>query len=304
MKQKLLLSGLGLALILNISCKKGTSDEDTSADASVNAVETAMSEAGSNATAAESAGSVGFSYNQHSISNFVDPQDSVHPFSACTYSSVRGACSSSSDTISWNGCTVAGGAVTLTGQWTEAFFGTGASTCAIPVGNGETVTRTSAGSTMTFASGAALVTDTNGGTAWDGTVIPSTGTSIVGGASSKAITIHGTHRKLTGPAGRTLFDHFVTSTGLTSTGSRAGGNRVMTGSVSVYHNLAKYTATNTFNSVTWGSANCCYPTSGNISSSFSGSVTGNTTLTFSSTCGSATFADSSGTSNVTLTQCN
>jgi hypothetical protein len=96
----------------------------------------------------------------------------------------------------------------------------------------------------------------------------------------------------------------LTSSGLTTTGTRAGGDRVISsGTVTLYHNLAKYTATNSFNSVTWGSSTCCYPTSGSVTTTFTGTKSGTGTMTFTSTCGAATYVDSTGSSNVTLTQC-
>jgi hypothetical protein len=73
--------------------------------------------------------------------------------------------------------------------------------------------------------------------------------------------------------------------------------------VTLYHNLAKYTATNSFNSVTWSSSTCCYPTSGSVTTTFTGAKSGTGTMTFTSTCGAATYVDSTGSSNVTLTQC-
>jgi hypothetical protein len=301
------LAATALVMFSTSGCGKTADDAlEGLSDSTSNTVETVMSEAGSQATASESNGAVGFSEGSSVMPDYVDPSDTVHPYAACTYSAARSACSSSSDTITFNGCTVAGGAVSVTGSSTEVFTGSGASTCTVPVATGNTVRRTSSGVTLTLAIGATLLTDTAGGTAWDGTVIPATGTLISNTAGTRTITIDGTHRKLTGPKGRTWFDHFVTSTGgLTVTGTRISPPRVVTGSARLYHNLAKYTANNTFNSVSWGSSSCCYPTAGSISSTFTGSKTGSTTLTFSNTCGAATFVDTDGTSSsVTLTQCN
>lgn len=111
-----------------------------------------------------------------------------------------------------------------------------------------------------------MTTDTVGGTAWDGTVIPNTGTSV----------------------------------------SNSGGTRAITGgTMKVYHNVLRYSAAVTFTGVQWTSSSCCYPTAGSISTTLTGSVTGTSTLSFSTTCGSATFVDTSGTSStVTLNQCN
>lgn len=297
--------------LFTFGCKKSTTDSDTesTSDSTSNTSQTAMSQAGSSSSATES-GSVGFlaedALSSYESANYVDPDQSIRPTAtACTYSSVRGSCASSADTITWGGCTVDGGSVTMTGSWTETFSGTGASTCTTPLSSGGSVTRTSSSSVMTFASGATLTTDTNGGTAWDGTSIPATGETVSNSSGTRTIVINGIHRYLKGPRGTTWFDHYITSTGLTVTGTRAAGTRSMSGNLKVYHNLLRYTAASTFNTVIWGSSSCCYPTSGNISSTLTGSLTGTTTLTFSSTCGSATYIDNSGSSSsVTLTHCN
>jgi hypothetical protein len=81
-----------------------------------------------------------------------------------------------------------------------------------------------------------------------------------------------------------------------------GIGRVVSGSVTVQHNLAKETATATFNQVAYGETGCCFPTSGSIRTTFnSGSNQGKTeTLTFSSTCGEGTLTKPDG-KNVPLT---
>jgi hypothetical protein len=166
------------------------------------------------------------------------------------------------------------------------------------------VTRTSSSEVLTFASGAKITTNTAAHTAYDGTSIPSTGVVISNTGGTRTVVIHGIHRTMTGPLGRSWFDHSITSSGLTITGTRAGGNRVVSGSSTLYHNLASYKAVHTFNSVTWGNSSCCYPTSGSISSVLTGSKTGTLGLAFSSTCGQATFTDTdASTSTVILTQC-
>jgi hypothetical protein len=121
---------------------------------------------------------------------------------------------------------------------------------------------------------------------------------------TRTVVINGIRRTMTGPLGRSWFDHSITSTGLTVTGTRAAGTRTVSGTMTMFHNLASYKATHAFNNVTWGSSSCCYPTSGSVSTSLTGTRTGNVSLDFSSTCGQATFTDTdSSTSTVTLNQC-
>ena len=159
--------------------------------------------------------------------------------------------------------------------------------------------------------------DTNGaGTGWDASVSPAptndgvTVTCATDGCTNGTLVIAGSH--LTGtvePKGRAaqqLFDHTVSTGAQGLTLSGPDGNRVVSGSVTVQHNLAKYTATATFNAVTFGDPSCCYPTSGNVTTTFSDGVhAGKTeTLTFGASCGDATLVGPNGNSAaITLTHC-
>jgi hypothetical protein len=90
--------------------------------------------------------------------------------------------------------------------------------------------------------------------------------------------------------------------------TRSGTTMVATGTVTVQHNLAKFTSTTTFDSVEYGDANCCFPTGGSVTTTFvSGPHSGGTeTLTFSSstTCGAAKLTHPDGTTaGLTLMHC-
>ena len=168
----------------------------------------------------------------------------------------------------------------------------------------------------------AITHDTNGaGTGWDGSVVPAANSKGVvigcgtnGCAVTKKLTINGSH--LTGtltPAGgqaREWWDHTVT-TGTDGISVRGTGtSRVVTGAVTVQHNLAKFTGTTSFNTVGYGQTvdgtHCCFPTSGNVTTTFThGPYAGRTEiLTFSTTCGEATLTSSDGnTSAYTLLHC-
>jgi hypothetical protein len=151
--------------------------------------------------------------------------------------------------------------------------------------------------------------DTNGaGTGWDPSVTPA---PTDGGVevSPTSLVVHGSH--LTGTItvnGRTtrIWDHTVSTEagGLTVTGTGTG--RVVHGAVTVQHNLARYTATTTFNDVGYADGACCFPTSGTLSTTFdSGADAGKTeTLAFGAVCGDATLTMASGeTESVTLEHC-
>ena len=299
---KYFISTTCVAVLISMGCSKAADSTATLSDSTSNLSQTAIAEANSQASASESSSTVGFMSEENAAGD-------IHTFSTCTFSSAIGSCSSSADALTWGGCTIDGGAATMTGGWNETFSGTGAGTCTVPIVNGETVTRTTTSSVLSGggAYGGSIITDTNGGTTYDGTVLPSTGTTVVSSGATRTITINGTHKLGKTAGGVTVFEHYLrTPTPLTVTGTRAGGNRAITGgTITVYHNLAKYQASLTFSGVTWGSSSCCYPTSGTLTGTLSGSLTGTTTMTFSSTCGTAAYVDNSGANGtVTLSQCN
>jgi hypothetical protein len=189
---------------------------------------------------------------------------------------------------------------------------------------GCTLTRTTAmgGNTRTVTgpegNSYAVSHDTNGaGTGWDASVQPAPSNSGViltcaagGCVSGLNVAISGSHLVGTltpaGGAPLTWWNHTVSTgaSGLTVTG--AGTARVLDGSVTVQHNLAKYTATTKFNSVHYGDATCCFPTSGSVSTTFdTGPNAGKSeSLQFSSVCGEATLTTASGaTRSLVLQHC-
>jgi hypothetical protein len=155
--------------------------------------------------------------------------------------------------------------------------------------------------------------DTEGaGTGWDSSVSPAPANDGVvascgasGCAAGRNIVINGSH--LTGTVdGVKLWDHTVSTGagGLDVAG--VGSSRVVSGTVVVEHNLARFTATVTFNSVGYGQPACCFPTSGSVSATFSkGPDAGKTeSLSFSDVCGEATLTKANGaTESLTLAHC-
>lgn len=189
---------------------------------------------------------------------------------------------------------------------------------------GCTVTRTSAtgGNTRAFTGpdgGAYAVThDTNGaGSGWDATVTPAPGNGGVvltcgsgGCATGASLAINGSHLTgtvtLPGGQARTLWDHSVSTgaSGLTVTTS--GSSRTVSGTVTVQHNILKYTAQATLNNVTYGDASCCFPTAGSLTTKYSsGQHAGKSeSLAFTAICGEATLTTASGqTMAYTLQHC-
>lgn len=163
----------------------------------------------------------------------------------------------------------------------------------------------------------AISHDTNGaGSGWDTSVSPAPAnggvevTCASGGCTEgRTLVVNGSH--LTGTVtidgkSQKIWDHTVSTaaSGITVTGHGAG--RIVTGSVTVQHNILKYTATATFDSVGYAAPGCCFPTSGSVTTTFSdGPNTGKTeTLTFSPICGEGTLTTVSGaTEALTLEHC-
>jgi hypothetical protein len=163
----------------------------------------------------------------------------------------------------------------------------------------------------------AILHDTDGeGTGWDSTVspAPSNGGLVLtcgsaGCAALETLVINGSH--LTGTVtidgeSTKIWDHTVSTsaTGLTVTGT--GTNRVVTGKVTVEHNLLEYTSSTTFNDVGYGEGGCCFPTTGSVTTTFiKGADVGKTeTLTFSGICGEVTLTPADGSEEpLTLEHC-
>ncbi len=153
-----------------------------------------------------------------------------------------------------------------------------------------------------------VIHDTNGaGSGWDASVspAPANGGVVVtcgssGCSSGGTLVINGSH--LTGtvtlPGGvpATIWNHTISTGNGGLSVTTSGSNRTVSGSVTVQHNILRYTATATLNNVTYGDSTCCFPTSGSLSTKYStGTNAGKTeTLTFSAVCGEATLTTARG----------
>lgn len=230
--------------------------------------------------------------------------------SSCSLSVARSSCTGATSTVLWSSCLLGAGSKTLvlSGGWTNTYDSS--STCSTVQGgsalpSGASVTRTSAtGFTVALTNGVGLTSDTNARTTYSGVTLPSTGVTTTNNSGTKTIVINGVHRVLKTGGGTTIFDQSLSSSGVTVTGSLAGGNRVVNGTLTTYHDSAKYTSVSSFTNLTWGSTTCCFPTSGTISTVLSGAFTGTQSMTFTSTCGQATAVSTSGaTSSITLSYC-
>lgn len=299
-----------VAASLIFSCNKNKEDTTEESASILDISQQALSEASGQASASEGGASA--------IASQIENARITQLATTCKYS--QRVCSNGTGTIPWNSCSINGphASIVMTGSWTETWSNVGDCTNGYLSSIGENVTRSSTDSTINFDGGAAITTDTQGGTAYDGTVfIAGAIHTNRSNASTRAVSMYPSnsaiHKVFRGRRGTILFDYYtvpqLTISGAKVNNSSSGltGSRIVAGTITIYHNLAKYTATSTFDAVTWSASNCCFPTSGSISSTYTGpgAPTGVYTMTFTSTCGTALFItpDNGSGETVNLTNC-
>ncbi|MBC7421643.1 MAG: hypothetical protein H7328_13020 [Bdellovibrio sp.] len=307
--KKLILKNLFVFALILASSACAKIEDATKEDALINVVKSALFEANRTAAADEN-GAVGANAM---MSMAVTIDSSVRSLAACSHTGFT--CVGTLRDVLWNGCTTATAA--LTGGWKEEY---NTNACCTSFGNSCFVKRVSAtsGSTTTFAGGNYLITSSENHTTYSPSNVTITGsngvTTVKGAIGDRSVTINGLHRIAKTKEGEVIFDHSLRSTvALTLAGSRASGTRVVTsGAIEVFHNTAAYTALSTFSNldpVKWETPSCCYPTNGTISTIYTGTQSGATTIKFSpvtvaTPCGSAVFTDLDNRSSpISLTQC-
>jgi hypothetical protein len=226
-------------------------------------------------------------------------QNSVQPpgpIGACNLQGSQGQCVNASDSYSFNGCSFDNGKIFVTGSWDEVFTGPDANKCSMTLGDGDAVVRTSKGLTLAFQSGESVATDTLGGTAYDGTVIPATGVASALAAGVTTIAVNGAHLIYKDSTGNQKEEAFVVSTTpIHMQGQQADGSLVITdGALRVYHQMDKHISDVTLQQIAFSDKTCCHPVSGSITEVMSGSQTGTRSATFTSTCGAVQVVDTDG----------
>lgn len=283
-------------------CKNKTDDEVTY---SVNASSEAAQQIGdAMAGIDESGGSTGGAISQNEIKSYQQAYARLNPndvstsqlyfnqlfpqaeAAACNTVTFS-ACTSSSRVRNLTGCTTNGGG-TMTGNVTLNYS---LASCLIDGANGASVSRVPNFS-ITGLRGATFTV-----------AATSTGQSLTrtgGGVFTFANT--GIRRTFVTPKGVTLLDVTTSTTGtLTVTGaSRNSRTLTGTGSLNYVNNLTGISCALTPSSVAWTSA-CNCPTAGSFTATCSDSKT--YSLTFSSTCGSATLTLDGSASTVSLDRC-
>jgi hypothetical protein len=171
------------------------------------------------------------------------------------------------------------------------------------------ITRTyGTGTTRTNAHGVVLSIDTADPSGWDTQISPqpSGGTKVTRMASGRTIDIMGIHyvAEKSATDNTKLWDHTVSTPEPLMVNIASDGARLVSGTVVVQHNLAKFTAKAELSDVAFDVATCgCFPVSGSITTTLSGSRNGTETLDITG-CGQAMFSDAKGIkATLTLTRC-
>lgn len=133
------------------------------------------------------------------------------------------------------------------------------------------------------------------------------GVLVTYGAASRTIDIDGIHylgnrvlRKKT----VNFLDYTVsTPVALTVSGTKRTNDRQITsGTIKIDNNKKEYTLTASASGLGWTDG-CCYPTSGSLNFTRTGSITSNLQVNFSATCGEANFIEGSDNKVLSLSSC-
>jgi len=216
-------------------------------------------------------------------------------------------------TLTYRACKFNGSSAVWNGS--EIISASSAVSCGTfpPESTGSTLLRTFGSNPTTVRSnGLAITLDTTHSSGYSFSVSGGTQVLFNGGGYRKVL-IAGLH--LTATQGdSSLWDYSISTSPVSPLDVQlSAGPKILNGTVIVQNNLYNsnatlgfYTGTSVLKNVTYSlNSECCYPQSGSITTTFSGSKTGTETLTFSgSSCGAATLKDSDGIIHaVTMTHC-
>lgn len=298
---RLFLNGISLVALaaLATACGKSTTSDGSSSE-SASEIATATAVGSSNGGQNVGLNSLDPRVQQTffaQLKNFLSPISSAMAGSGCPYYIVGNtACSDNAVTFSYNDCSFGNALAIWSGSQTLQ-FGNGATcdTTPLPLTGSGTLTRTfGAGSVRVSALGKAVTIDSTNPSGYYQSV--SGGSLITGVSGGHSIAIDGIHLVASG------WDHSLSTTQNLAVSIDGSGNRTFTsGVVQLQHNLAKYVALASFNNV-YVPAGSCFPSSGSVTSTFSGSRSGSETLTFTGG-GNATLSSSGSNIAVTLSHC-
>lgn len=292
MKQILLLS---LILTMSIGCKKKL-EEDT--DLTVDPVEASV-ESGVSMISGMSDEQAGTSYafqSQKIPTSIWEVLLGEKAYAATCTRALYASCNSGVRTASFNQCDVSGSSATLYGDVTLTYSD---AACGLS-SNGNTVTRTY-NIEINGPRGGKIAHSSDNRSDYRGTSYGGGG-RLTKTVSGWGLDILGRNSVLTF-RGRSIFDVSVrTLSQVSISGSLSRASRLVTGGqIEVNHNMAGFTSVITPSNLQWSNS-CCYPVSGSLSVSYSGSKTGSATVTFSG-CGSASVNQGGQVSSVNMSYC-
>ncbi len=128
------------------------------------------------------------------------------------------------------------------------------------------------------------------------------------GAQARTATISGIEyfaTKTIGDQTQTVWDQTVSTTSPLVIAGTGATRTLSSGTTLVQNNRLLFSASVMVQTaLVFSDTTCCFPTSGVLATSFTGTQSGSETLTFSSSCGNATYVDSTGkSSTLALTHC-
>ncbi len=203
----------------------------------------------------------------------------------CSGRAVSSLCSGGIKTKAYDACTLGAGLFTLDGDVTLTYSDSGCNM----VSNGNSVLRTFDLS-ATGAFGGTTRSTSDAHTTWDGTVMGE-GATVEKTSAGHTLSIHGLRRTRSRFSGSQVFDFSIrtlSTAPIVVEGSTLDwSDRILrSGTLQVHHNLAEFTTTLEIANLMQAS-DCCYPTSGTITFSQTGSITAAGTVVYTG-CGSGT----------------
>lgn len=292
MKRILLFS---LLVVLSVGCKKKAEDDS---DLSVDPVEASV-ESGLTMVSGMADDQAGTAY---ALNSKPEPASiwkiilGEKAYAATCQRALYASCSGGVRSANYNQCDIMGTAANLYGQVSLTYSDAACSMAA----NGNTVTRTY-NIEINGPRGGQISHSSDNRSDYRGT--------SYGGGGRLTKTASGWNAEILGRnsvlsfRGRTIFDVSVrTLSAMGLTGSLSRSSRVLSGGqLEINHNVAGFTAIMSPTNLQWNNT-CCHPVSGSLSVTYSGSKTGNATVTFSG-CGSASVNQGGQVSTINMSYC-
>lgn len=215
----------------------------------------------------------------------------------CSGRAFSQSCISGVKTKSYQDCTIGTSSFRLNGDVSLSY--SDSANCDLDT-TGESVTR-NYDTTRTTAWGAQLRTYSDNHTDFENNTYGGGG-KLTRTDNGYELEILGKHKSRTSARGRSSLDISIRTTSPISMDQLARHNRTVNGgAIVIAHNLAQYKVTLEPSNLSYISS-CCYPVSGTLNVTYTGSISGSGTVTFSS-CGQATVSRGADSYNIEFYSC-